>query len=275
MTVPEILYQRALDAGFTLEAICSLLANIQGESAFRSDNAEDRINRVVSDEEYIRRADAGLMTYNGRNFVYDEVGFGYAQWTFWSRKQRLLDFCKARGTSVADHESQKEFIFDEMQKDFPGIWQMCRTSHDMQYIMQKLIAIWENPADHDGAMRERWPYAQAWYAKFSGWTPPIETTPKTEITDNTVLDPADTDEEGIPVEKTWPPRTIQNGLNWPEVYLLQALLRMHGYNVLVNGIFNDALTTKVKEYQTNNKLASDGIVGPKTWKSLMALPSDF
>lgn len=88
MTIPEILYQRALEAGFTIEAACSLLANIQGESAFRADNAEDRIHRSgISDAEYIRRADANEITYNGKNFIYDAVGFGYAQWTFWSRKK--------------------------------------------------------------------------------------------------------------------------------------------------------------------------------------------
>ena len=271
MTVPEILYYRALQAGFTVEAACSLLAMVQGESAFRSDNAEDRINRVVSDAEYIRRADAGLMTYGGKNFIYDEVGFGYIQWTHWSRKKGLLEYAKSLGTSVADHNTQKEFIFIEMQRDFPQIWSICRESHDLEFITKKLIWIWENPANKQAVMNERFPYAKAWFAKFSNWTPTenetnsaSSETPKENV-----------DDEGLPLEKTWPPRTIQNGLNWPETYLLQSLLRCHGYNVLSNGIFSDSLTAKVKEYQLKEGLVSDGIVGPKTWRRLMTLPTDY
>lgn len=268
MTVPEIFYHRAIELGFTIEAACSLLANIQGESAFKCNNAEDRINRVVSDEEYIRRADAGLITYNGKNFIYDEVGFGYIQWTFWSRKKGLYEYCKGRGTSVADHESQKEFVFIEMKRDFPAIWNLCQTSHNLEEIMHQLVWIWENPADKQGAMDARLPYARSWYAKFTNWYTPAEGN--TQINTSTV-----TDSDGIAIDKTWPPRTIQNGLNWSETYLLQALLKCHGYNVLICGVFAESLERKVREFQQDNGLKADGIVGPKTWKKLMAFPPDF
>lgn len=265
MTVAEDIYRQAIDSGFTPEAAASLLAMIQAESAFRSDNAEDRIHVYgISDAEYIRRADSGALTFNNKNFIYDEVGFGYAQWTFWSRKKFFLEYCKGRGTSVADHETQKQFIFVEMKRDFPAIWDLCRTSKNLEEITKKLIWVWENPMDKVGAMAERFPYAQAWLAKFNGWSTPIEESP-----------PQSVDDEGLTIEQTWPPRTIQNGLNWTEVYLLQALLRCHGYNVLSNGIFNDALEKIVREYQSSKGLRNDGIVGPKTWKSLMEVPSNF
>lgn len=270
MTVPEEIYQRGIDEGFTVEAICSLLANIQGESAFRCDNAEDRINRVVSDEEYIRRADAGEVTYGGKNFIYDAVGFGYAQWTYWSRKKYLLEFCKGRGVSVADHAAQKEFIFVEMKRDFPAIYSLCKASHSIDECMEKLVKVWENPADNNAALRERLPYARAWYAKFSNWSTPVVEKPVESI-----AEPAKTDDDGLFIDKTWPPRMIQNGLNWPETYLLQALLRCHGYNVLVSGVFADSLERKVREFQEKNKLKVDGVVGAKTWRKLFELPDDF
>ena len=207
MNVPEIFYHRAIELGFTIEAACSLLANIQGESAFRCNNAEDRINRVISDEEYIRRADAGLLTYNGKNFIFEEI-------------------------------------------------------------MHQLVWVWENPANKEGAMNERLPYARSWYAKFTNWYTPAEEITQTNT--STV-----TDSDGIAVDKTWPPRTIQNGLNWTETYLLQSLLKCHGYNVLICGVFAESLERKVKEFQQDNGLKADGIVGPKTWKKLMAFPPDF
>lgn len=259
MNVPEEIYQRAIQAGFTKEASCALLAMIQGESAFRANNAEDRIHKYgISDEEYIRRADAGLITFNGKNFIYDEVGFGYAQWTFWSRKKFLYEFCVNRGTSIADHESQKEFIFVEMQRDFPAVWKLCHDSHNLSEITKILINIWENPADHAGAYAARYPYAQAWLAKCSNWQT------------STKIEPANDD-----VEKAWPPRMIQKGLNWPETFLAQSLLNCHGYTVVINGIFDERMENKVKYYQAVTNLTADGVIGPKTWRKLMELPSNY
>lgn len=274
MTIPEILYQRAIQEGFTVEGAVSLLANIQGESAFRCNNAEDRINRVVSDEEYIRRADAGLITYNGKNFIYDEVGFGYIQWTFWSRKKKFYEYVKNRGVSIADHDAQKEFIFIEMREDFPTVYKLCKTSHDLEKIMHDLVWIWENPADKQGAYNVRMPYARAWIAKFNNWTALAEEAKPEPV--NTVTEPA---KEPDPIddmfEKAWPPRTIQKGLNWPETYLAQALLKCHGYNVLICGVFADSMDRKVREFQAANYLKADGVIGPKTWKKLMAFPDNW
>ena len=261
MTVPEILYQRSIQEGFTVEAAISLLAQVQAESAFRCDNAEDRIHRVISDEEYIRRADAGLISYNGKNFIYDEVGFGYIQWTFWSRKKKLLEYCKGRNVSIADHEAQKEFIFVEMREDFPTIYKLCKTSHNVEDIMRQLVWVWENPTEKQKAYDTRLPYARAWLAKFNNWTAPAEPAPEK---------PVENDETGV--EICWPPRTIQKGLNWPETYLAQSLLKCQGYNVLVCGVFADSMERKVKEFQAAKGLKADGIIGPKTWKALMALP---
>lgn len=271
MTVPEILYQRAIQEGFTIEAAISLLANVQGESAFRCDNAEDRIHRVISDEEYIRRADAGLVTYNGKNFIYDEVGFGYIQWTFWSRKKKFLEYCKGRGVTVADHEAQKEFIFIEMREDFPTIYKLCKTSHNVEEIMHQLVWIWENPTEKQKAYDARLPYARAWLAKFNNWSVP--STEEPVVAEPATEKPVEQDEDGIEVH--WPPRTIQKGLNWSETYLAQALLKCHGYNVLVCGVFADSMERKVKEFQTAKKLKVDGIIGSKTWKALMELPSNW
>lgn len=261
MTIPESIYQRAIDFGFTKEAACVLLAQIQGESAFRSNNAEDRIHASgISDEEYLRRANNGLMTYNGKNFIYDGVGFGYAQWTYWSRKKKLLEYCQDRHVSLDDHEAQKEFLFYEMQVDFPGIWTLCHNSHDMTKLMEDLVCIWENPADHAGAIAVRSSYAQAWLAKFSGWEVPTATDAPTPmpIEEKTKLE-------------TWPPRTIALNLNWEETFLAQALLKCHGYNVVVNGIFSESFEQKVKEFQRDHNLLADGIIGPKTWAALMKM----
>ncbi|MDQ4144271.1 MAG: peptidoglycan-binding protein, partial [Actinomycetota bacterium] len=51
---------------------------------------------------------------------------------------------------------------------------------------------------------------------------------------------------------------------------LQSLLRNPlGYDPgPIDGIFGSKTETAVKEYQTNNGLVADGIVGPRTWALL-------
>ena len=49
---------------------------------------------------------------------------------------------------------------------------------------------------------------------------------------------------------------------------LQQTLNSNGYNVAVDGIFGEETSGAVKDYQANNGLVVDGIVGEKTWASL-------
>lgn len=57
------------------------------------------------------------------------------------------------------------------------------------------------------------------------------------------------------------------------VFLLQFMLnRQSGTNLTVDGIFGQATENAVKNYQTQNSLSSDGIVGNNTWKTLLTLP---
>lgn len=73
--------------------------------------------------------------------------------------------------------------------------------------------------------------------------------------------------------ETWQALIIQvsQGANGPEVRAVQTLLKdKFGYTINVDGIFGPATAGKVKDFQTANGLAVDGIVGPKTWKKLIS-----
>lgn len=55
------------------------------------------------------------------------------------------------------------------------------------------------------------------------------------------------------------------------VTILQYLLNMYGYNLTADGIFGSATANAVRQFQTNNNLVSDGIVGRNTWSALLNL----
>lgn len=165
MTVPETIFTRVTAAGFTIEAACALLAQIQKESRFEPENLEDsrNISLGMTDSEYVQAVNNGTYT----NFVHDAAGFGLAQWTFYTRKQNLLYYCKARNKSIGDLETQIAFMIWEMKACFGAIWNKCLSSHDLKDMTWTLLDTWENPAEKQNNMVERYGYAQEWYKKFS------------------------------------------------------------------------------------------------------------
>ena len=65
----------------------------------------------------------------------------------------------------------------------------------------------------------------------------------------------------------WP--LVRRGANGHPVRTLQHLLRAHGQQVSVDGIFGPLTEAAVKAVQTASGLTADGIVGPLTWPRLI------
>lgn len=67
-------------------------------------------------------------------------------------------------------------------------------------------------------------------------------------------------------------RTLQNGMSGRDVKALQTLLISNGFSCGANGadgIFGTNTDKGVREYQRAQKLSVDGVVGTKTWTSLL------
>ena len=65
----------------------------------------------------------------------------------------------------------------------------------------------------------------------------------------------------------WP--LVQTGAQGHPIRTLQLLLRAHGHNVTVDGVFGPATETAVKSFQSSKSLAPVGIVSPQTWIALI------
>ena len=76
----------------------------------------------------------------------------------------------------------------------------------------------------------------------------------------------------VPRNNTGNYPTLRNGSNGNFVYLLQYMLTQNGYNIVVDGSFGPNTLNAVTAFQTANGLTADGIVGPKTWQTLLVLP---
>ena len=67
----------------------------------------------------------------------------------------------------------------------------------------------------------------------------------------------------------WP--LVRRGRTGHPVETLQHLLRAHGKNIAVDGMFGPATERAVREFQAARGLAVDGVVGPHTWSALIII----
>lgn len=162
MTIQEHMYRTFRKAGMTIEGACAVLGQIQHEGVFLSNNAEDSKGR--NDTAYTSQVDNGLITRY--QFMYDGIGYGYAQWTFPDRKGNLYDFCRARGKSIGDSETQISFLLWEMQHSFPVQWRLVTNSHDLSDISWQLLDKWENPDGKDRQKPIRYASSEQFYKQF-------------------------------------------------------------------------------------------------------------
>lgn len=117
------IYHNLRAGGLSPAGACAVMGNMWAESAMIPNNVENRCS--LSDEEYTRAVDNGLMTPD--QFVQDKFGYGLCQWTFWSRKQELLQLAKSKGVSIANEAMQCELCLTELQRDFNALYLQLRS----------------------------------------------------------------------------------------------------------------------------------------------------
>ena len=106
------IWARLKAKGLSDYACAAVMGNMQQESAFRSNNVEDRSG--IPDEQYTRMVDDG--SYTRSQFMYDAYGYGLCQWTCWDRKEGLYDLARKRGVSIADEQLQIDWLWEELHQ---------------------------------------------------------------------------------------------------------------------------------------------------------------
>jgi len=243
----QLMYNTLRAAGMTHEGACVRMGGSKSECAMIANNVEDRSG--INDAVYTAQVDNGIISRE--RFATDGFGYGAAQWTFPPRKRKLYDFCKSQGTSIGDEAAQIKFMIKELKEDFPGLWSMFCTSHDIDYMGHQDCDIYENPEipNYDDRISNARAYASYLTLTDARYGKSIE-VPEPEL--------------------LWPPRMICEGMSGEDVVVLQAILVARGYtNVKVSGGFDNTTKIYVLAFQGENGLATDGIVGPLTWAKLL------
>lgn len=149
-------------------AVAGIMGNLYAESALKPTNLQNSYEKKLgyTDDTYTAAVDNG--TYG--NFVRDSAGYGLVQWTYWSRKQGLLDYAKSVQKSIGDLTMQLEYLWKELQ----GYTKVMTTLKGAKSILEASNAIltgYEKPADQGTAVQnKRAGYGKTYYAKYAGKT---------------------------------------------------------------------------------------------------------
>ena len=145
--------------------VAGLMGNLYAESGLRPENLQSTYEKLLglSDTAYTQAVDNGTYT----NFVQDKAGYGLAQWTYWSRKQNLLNFIKSKKVSIGDLEAQLDFLYKELSENYPSILHTLENATNILQASNEVLLKFERPANQSKAVQnKRAQYSQTYYNKY-------------------------------------------------------------------------------------------------------------
>ncbi|MCI9026699.1 MAG: N-acetylmuramoyl-L-alanine amidase [Lawsonibacter sp.] len=145
-----------------------LMGNLKAESGPNPTNLQNSFERKLgyTDASYTAAVDNGTYT----NFVHDGAGYGLAQWTYWSRKQGLLDYARTAGKSIGDTKMQVGYLVFELKKY--GLWEALMAATSVREASDIIMLRYEKPAsiytaDREKSLEKRAGFGQEYYEKYA------------------------------------------------------------------------------------------------------------
>lgn len=154
-----------IEKGLSPCGAAGLMGNLYAESALDPCNLQNSCEKKLgmSDAEYTAAVDNGSYV----NFVKDSAGYGLAQWTYWSRKENLLNYAKSGGASIGDLDMQLEFLCMEL-RGYSTIWNVLTMATSIREASDVVLTQYEKPADQsEAAKQKRASFGQKFYELYA------------------------------------------------------------------------------------------------------------
>lgn len=152
--------------GLNACGVAGLMGNLFAESGLNPCNLQNTYEKKLglTDAEYTAAVDSGRYS----NFVRDSAGYGLAQWTYWSRKEALLDYVKAAKTSIGDLETQLYFLFKELSEGYASVLAVLKTATSVRQASDAVLLKYERPANQsDSVQRKRAGFGMTYFKKYA------------------------------------------------------------------------------------------------------------
>ena len=133
--------------------VFGLMGNLKAESNLQANNLQNTYSKKfgMTDAEYTKAVDDGSYT----NFVKDSAGYGLAQWTHWSRKQNLLKYKEAYGSSIGDETMQIAFMISELMASYPTVWNVLKNAESVREASDVVLTQYERPANQSESVKAK------------------------------------------------------------------------------------------------------------------------
>ena len=166
-TNEERIWNYLIGKGMSSAGAAGLMGNLYAESALNPKNLQNTSEKKLgyTDDSYTAAVDNGSYS----NFVRDSAGYGLAQWTYWSRKQNMLEFARAAGKSIGDLEMQLNFLFKELSEGYKTVLATLKVATTVKAASDSVLLNYERPADQSEAVKKkRASYGQTYYDRYAG-----------------------------------------------------------------------------------------------------------
>lgn len=167
-TNEEKVYNFLKSRGLNDYGTSGLMGNLLAESGLKPNNLQDTGNRKLgmSDDEFTAAVDSDALTKE--QFIYSEIGYGLAQWTWHTRLKALYEYAKSEGTSIGDLEMQLNFLYKELSEDYPSVLNTLKTATSVLEASNAVLLKFECPADKSVSIQnKRAAYGQSYYNKYA------------------------------------------------------------------------------------------------------------
>lgn len=147
--------------------VAAMMGNLYVESKLNPKNLQGSYERKLgmTDDQYTAAVDNG--TYTAVDFINDGAGYGLVQWTYWSRKEGLLNMAKSRGVSIGDLSMQLDYLWNEIQK-YKTVIDAMKTGNSVRAISDVIAKRYERPKDQsEKALQNRASYGCSFFIKFA------------------------------------------------------------------------------------------------------------
>lgn len=152
--------------------VAGIMGNLFAESGLKPNNLQNSYNEAwnISDEDYTARVNGGSWSHGGRSgddaFIHDSGGYGICQWTYWSRKQGLIQMARAAGKPIDDLGVQMAYLWQELEAGgyAPGL----QNSRSVEETSTVILTQFERPKNQSNEVRrKRASYGMTYYNKYA------------------------------------------------------------------------------------------------------------
>ena len=245
MSYQQIIYNRLRHHGITQAGALGILGNFDCESNCEPFRLQGDFSPYrTASKAYVQGVTSGSISRD--TFSRDAKGFGIYQLTYWTRKQGYYDFWKASGKALDSAELQVDYAVKEMQSDYPQLFAFLKQTTDVFTATSRVCREFERPAVNNIDAR----FASAKRIQY-----------EIDLDGGGGEDPDPQEDHSLQL------RTVdRNCEGFNEVLLLKGLLLCRNFDFEK---ISEDLWAVVKQFQAENGLMADGIVGPKTWAALL------